>query len=377
MRRALGAAVLAFALAAGTAAGGDRPAPSSAFAEGVETLLLVGDAGKPAPDEPVLKALRAEAARDPERTLVVFLGDNLYPAGMPPEGDPWRPEAERRLAAQADAALGAGARVLFVPGNHDWDEMRKNGLASVRRQERFLAARSPRLLYAPGNGCPGPLLLPTPSGVTLAVLDTQWWLQHEGPRPEGASSPCAARDADEAVAHLAAAAAGGRVALLSHHPLATGGTHGTRGTDSKANVFPLRDLHSNLWVPMPVLGSLWVAYRDAVGTGQDLSARRYRRLLADLARALDAHPAVFQASGHDHNVQVLEAPVPAARWVLISGSGMWPKGGVVVNRPSMRYSSQRAGFLRVELGRGWTPRLVALEVTAEGGSVERFRTDLR
>jgi len=377
VRRALLAAGLALALAAGGAAGADRPAPSSAFAEGVETLLLVGDAGKPAPDEPVMRALRAEAAKDPGRTLVVFLGDNLYPSGMPPEGDPRRGEAERRLAAQADAALGAGARVLFVPGNHDWDEMRKDGLASVRRQEAFLAARSPRLLYAPGNGCPGPLLLPTPSGVTLAVLDTQWWLHHEGPRPEGPSSPCAAKDADEAVAQLASAAAAGRVALLTHHPLATGGTHGTRGADWKANLFPLRDLDANLWVPMPVLGSLWVAYRDAVGTGQDLSSKRYRRLLADLARALDAHPALFQASGHDHNVQVLEAPVPAARWVLVSGAGIWPKGGVLVRRPSTRYASERAGFLRVELGRGGTPRLVALEVTAAGGSVERFRTDLR
>jgi hypothetical protein len=128
---------------------------------------------------------------------------------------------------------------------------------------------------------------------------------------------------------------------------------------------------------MPVLGSLWVAYRDAVGTGQDLSAKRYRRLRGDLARALDAHPALFQASGHDHNIQVLEAPVPAARWVLISGSGIWPKGGVVVPRPSMRYSSERAGFLRVDLGRGGPPRLTVLEVTAGGGAVERFRTDLR
>lgn len=379
MRRALLAAGLALASAAGAtrAAGADRPAPSSAFASGVETLLLVGDAGRPAPDEPVLAALRAEAAKDPERTLVVFLGDNLYPSGMPPEGDPWRREAERRLAAQADAALAAGARALFVPGNHDWDEMRKNGLASVRRQERFLAARSPRLLYAPGNGCPGPLLLPTPSGITLAVLDTQWWLHHEGPRPEGPSSPCAARGADEAVAQLGAAAAAGRLALLDHHPLATGGAHGARGADWRANLFPLRDLHANLWVPVPVLGSLWVAYRDSVGTGQDLSSRRYRRLLADLARALDAHPALFQAAGHDHNLQVLEAPVAAARWVLVSGSGIWPKGAVVVRRPSTRYASERAGFLRVELGRGGTPRLVALEVTADGASAERFRIDLR
>ena len=357
--------------------GAGRPAPTSAFAAGVEILLLVGDAGNPAPDEPVLKALSAEAAKDPDRTLVVFLGDNLYPNGLPPEGDPWRSEGERRLAAQADAALGAGARVLFLPGNHDWDGMRKDGLSSVRRQERFLSARSPRLLFAPGEGCPGPLLLPTPSGVTLAVLDTQWWLHHEGPRPEGPTSACAARDAEEAVAFLRAAASRGRVALLTHHPLATGGPHGERGADWKANLFPLRDLHSSLWVPVPVLGSLWVAYRQGVGTGQDLSSKRYRRLRGDLGSALAAHPALFQASGHDHSLQILEGPVPAVRWVLVSGGGIWPKGTVVARRPGTRFASEKAGFLRVDLGRGGTPRLAAYEVTAEGGSAERFRVDLR
>lgn len=373
----LAAAGLATLLAAGLRAAEPPAAPSSPFAGGVETLLLVGDAGAPAADEPLLRALAREAARDPEKTLVVFLGDNLYPSGLPLEGSPGRREGERRLAAQADAALGAGARVLFVPGNHDWDEMRKDGLAAVQREAHFLERRSPRLLFAPQGGCPGPVLLPTPSGVTLAVLDTQWWLHHEGPRPEGPGSPCAAKDANQAVEQLGAAAARGPIALLTHHPLATGGTHGARGADWRAHLFPLRDLDSNLWVPVPVLGSLWVGYRDAIGTGQDLSSRRYRALLADLSRALEGHPALLQASGHDHNLQVLEAPVAAARWVLISGSGMWPKGGVVKTLPSTRYGSERAGFLRVRLGRGGTPRLTVLEATKDGGAVERFETDLR
>ncbi len=369
--------VLASSARALLRADGPPVAPSSDFAAGVDTLLLVGDAGAPAVDEPVLRALAAEAARAPERTLVVFLGDNLYPDGLPPERHPARVEGERRLAAQADAALGAGARVLFLPGNHDWDGMGKDGLAAVRRQERFLSARSPRLLFAPGNGCPGPLLLPTASGVTLAVLDTQWWLQHEGPRPEGADSPCSAKDAGEAVAQLKTAASAGPLALLTHHPLATGGPHGVRTGDWKAHVFPLRDAHPSLWVPLPGLGSAWVAYRGAKGTGQDLASRRYRKLRADLATALRERPVLFQASGHDHSLQVLEAPVPEARWVLISGSGIFPAGRVVSRLPSTRYATSRAGFLRVRLERDRPPHLAVFEATAEGVAAERLAIDLR
>ncbi len=358
-------------------ADGPSAAPSSDFAAGIDTLLLVGDAGAPAADEPVLRALAAEAARAPERTLVVFLGDNLYPNGLPPVHHPERAEGERRLAAQADTALGAGARVLFLPGNHDWDGMGKDGLAAVRRQERFLSARSPRLLFAPGNGCPGPLLLPTVSGVTLAVLDTQWWLQHEGPRPEGADSPCSAKDTEEAVAQLKAAASLGPLALLTHHPLASGGPHGARTRDWKAHLFPLRDAHPSFWVPVPGLGSAWVAYRGAKGTGQDLASRRYRRLRADLAAALRGRPVLFQASGHDHSLQLLEAPTPEARWVLISGSGIYPAGRVVSRLPSTRWASPKAGFLRVRLERDRPPHLAVLEVSAEGETAERLAIDLR
>lgn len=369
--------VAAGALAPSLRASGPRSAPSSPFAAGVDTLLLVGDAGAPAADEPVLRALASEAAKGPERTLVVFLGDNLYPNGLPPEGAAPRAEGERRLAAQADAALRAGARVLFLPGNHDWDGMGKDGLAAILRQERFLVARSPRLLFAPGDGCPGPLLLPTPSGITLAVLDTQWWLQHEGPKPEGAGSPCSARDAEEVVAQLQQAATAGPLALLSHHPLATGGPHGARTGDWKAHLFPLRDAHPSLWVPLPGLGSAWVAYRGRNGTGQDLASRRYRRLRSDLASALRDRPVLFQASGHDHSLQVLEAPVPEARWVLISGSGIFPSGRVVSKLASTRYATSRAGLLRVRLGRGRAPHLDVLEVTPEGKVQERLSFDLR
>lgn len=369
--------VVTGASTAGLRADGPRPAPSSPFAAGVDTLLLVGDAGAPAADEPVLEALAAEAAKGPERTLVVFLGDNLYPNGLPPEGAASRAEGERRLAAQADTALRAGARVLFLPGNHDWDGMGKDGLAAVLRQERFLVPRSPRLLFAPGGGCPGPLLLPTSSGITLAVLDTQWWLQHEGPKPEGSGASCSAKGAEEAVAQLRQAAAAGPLALLTHHPLATGGPHGVRTGDWKAHLFPLRDAHPSLWVPLPGLGSAWVAYRGRKGTGQDLASRRYRQLRADLASALRGRPVVFQASGHDHSLQVLEAPVPEARWVLISGSGIFPSGRVVSKLASTRYATSRAGFLRARLERGRAPHLEVLEVTPEGRAKERLSLDLR
>lgn len=60
------------------------PVPSAPADSIRVTLFLVGDAGAPHPRfEPVLAALTADAAFHPDRTVVIYLGDNLYPDGMP------------------------------------------------------------------------------------------------------------------------------------------------------------------------------------------------------------------------------------------------------------------------------------------------------
>ena len=60
-------------------------------------LFLIGDAGSKAYDgEPVLAELARQA--DSFRTVkqyVIFLGDNVYPRGVPPVGHPARDDAER------------------------------------------------------------------------------------------------------------------------------------------------------------------------------------------------------------------------------------------------------------------------------------------
>jgi hypothetical protein len=63
-------------------------------------ILLIGDAGEPRPTEPVLDSLLDWSRMAPERTLVVFLGDNAYPKGVTLAN---QADAERRLRRQLDA----------------------------------------------------------------------------------------------------------------------------------------------------------------------------------------------------------------------------------------------------------------------------------
>ena len=152
------------------------------------TLLLIRDAGEPAAGAPVLAALEREVGCNPAFTAVVFLGDNIYPRGMPDSTERSRKDAERCLDAQVAAASNASS-VYFVPGNHDWAKHGDDGWDAIRRQGRYLTeSGAARML--PAGGCPGPAVVDLGPQVRLILLDTQWWL-HVGPRP-GPDSFCGA-----------------------------------------------------------------------------------------------------------------------------------------------------------------------------------------
>src|SRR5688500_17209494 len=87
----------------------------------VHTLYLIGDAGEPfAVHSLIGKVLRNKVSVSGENATVLFLGDNIYPAGLPDQSSRHHNEAVKVLQAQVDWVKGLGANVIFVPGNHDW-----------------------------------------------------------------------------------------------------------------------------------------------------------------------------------------------------------------------------------------------------------------
>src|SRR5437870_8298761 len=200
-------------------AGGAAPAavPPAPPAEIDLTLFLIGDAGAPAvpPDsEPVFMALRAAAASVPH-AVIVFLGDNVYPSGMPDSTAPGRAAAERVLTQQLRVLQASGARGFFVPGNHDWDSMQPGGWDAIRRQERFIAAAGSGAALLPAGGCPGPAVVDVGSVLRLVALDSPGWLQ-DGPKP-GPTSSCPAATEGAVIDSLRAAlrAAGKRAVVVA------------------------------------------------------------------------------------------------------------------------------------------------------------------
>ena len=96
-----------------------------------KSFYLLGDGGYSPPGGTSLGLIAFKTFLDSvNRTenYTIFLGDNIYPDGMPPEGSAGREEAEYRLDAQLDAIENYEGKVVVIPGNHDWYNEKLNGL---------------------------------------------------------------------------------------------------------------------------------------------------------------------------------------------------------------------------------------------------------
>ncbi len=174
-------------------------APALASAEIDSALFLIGDAGEPAPVlEPALRALTAAiaAAREElgaDRVTVVFLGDNLYPAGLREPGYRGRAGLEAKLDAQLAVLAGRPGLPRFSC------RATTIGAKTARMAGRGWRARPPtlpstsqgRARLLPENGCPGPVVIDRGDRLRLIALDTHWWLR-QAAVPRGEAGGCAA-----------------------------------------------------------------------------------------------------------------------------------------------------------------------------------------
>ncbi len=349
------------------------PVPLAASEEIEATLFLIGDAGAPAPGgDLVLGALTREIGDRGARSIVVFLGDNIYPSGMPDSTDPYRAEAERRLDAQLDVLRNTGARGFFIPGNHDWNRFSPGGWEAIRRQEMHIRRRgNPRAALLPGDGCPGPSVLDIGPRLRLIFLDTQWWLQLAR-KPLHPTSSCPTDSQGEVTDSLRAALQGSgarHVFVFGHHPLVSGGPHGGY-FEWTEHIFPLRYLASWLWIPLPIIGSTYPLSRKSGRWPQDLSDPDYTRMRAALEVALADHAPLVFASGHDHSLQVLGGR--GAKYQLVSGAGYYGHTSPVAWRTGTLYAARASGFMRLDVLTSSRVRLEVVTVDAAGRATQGY-----
>jgi len=347
----------------------------------VESVFLIGDAGAPElPDEnaqdpdalvdPVLSALSTRVAQSvaqvgAERTAVVFLGDNVYPAGMPPVGEPGHAHAARVIDAQIAAA--GDARGLFTLGNHDWVQGADRGWARARAQADYLAQAGPKISLHPAETCAGPDELEFGDHLHLVFFDL--WAaiyQIEHPDDDGQSHcrPVAGEGRILAAVDTVLGDVGSRrTVLVTHPPMLTSGPHGGY-FPWREHLFPFRVFRRDLWIPLPVLGSLFPIARMFGVTDTDQMSARYSNYVRR-AKSLfvPGHPTLV-AAGHEHSLQVHIDPTGVFH--AVSGAGSVKKVDYVRDMKSDLMSLAAPGFMRLDAYRDGTLRLGVIAGDRDG-----------
>ena len=146
-------------------------------------LFLIGDAGMSEKDTtPIaLQSLKKRLVSTSKNNGLIFLGDNIYPKGMPSKKKKQkRKRAEHSLQNQTDIAKDFEGKTIFIPGNHDWYS---DGLEGLERQQNFIEkALNSKKVFFPQGGCPLEKIKLTDDIVVIAI-DSQWLLEDWNKHP--------------------------------------------------------------------------------------------------------------------------------------------------------------------------------------------------
>ena len=270
-----------------------------------QRIVLIGDAGQLTNGRhPVVDAVRAHIPLD-NRTTIFFLGDNLYKTGLPDKEYRNYDKARAILDSQVSVADNTPAKVWMIPGNHDWENGGVGGYEAIVRQQNYVdLLRKPNVKYQPEDGCPGPVKVDIGDNISVILFDSQWWL-HPHDKPE-IESDCPCKTKDELITQisdLAARSSGKLIIIACHHPFKSNGIHGGFFT-LKQHLFPFTDIKKNLYLPLPVIGSIYPVSRSIFGAPQDISYPAYTDMIEKVTAAVKNYsPNVIFVSGHDHNLQ--------------------------------------------------------------------------
>ena len=149
------------------------------------TFYLIGDAGLSPMGSmnPALKIFKDKLDKADKNSTAIFLGDNIYPAGLPDPKDSTVAylTAKNHLDAQLKTLDNFKGRPLFIPGNHDWYT---EGLVGLEREEDYIKkALKHENPFLPENGCPLDVV-EIGEDIAIITIDTEWYLTNWDKRPD-------------------------------------------------------------------------------------------------------------------------------------------------------------------------------------------------
>lgn len=330
-------------------------------------IFLIGDTGQPVLDgrDPVLETLQHQLEQAGDSSSIVFLGDNIYSYGMNPDTTIEAKREDQAIMRRTLRTLeNFTGKSFMLPGNHDWGY----GARGVRVQERFAENYSgANVRFSPDDACPGPNGFDLGENWYLIILDSEWWINQSfqlAPNVKGCEFSTRIEVMNQ-VTNLAEENDDKNILISFHHPLYSNGSHGGFYTFHD-HVFPLTNLYEGLYVPLPLIGSIYPIYRKIGRSPQDQNHQQYEEFSREIREAVEDIENVFFAAGHEHSLGFYEREKEdenkdGTDYFILSGSGSkqsYARTGygaefVYSNKGFAKLVSYEDGSVNVEF---WVPK---------------------
>jgi predicted phosphodiesterase len=300
-------------------------------------VYLIGDAGDDTVPGKALLMLQHELENNPHSSTL-FLGDNVYPSGLI-AGDK---VAALHLESQLKVLQAYKGNVFFIPGNHDWNSQKRNGLKTLKTQEIFVedylktkttVANKNTGTFLPKNGLPGPETVLLNAHLRLIIIDSQWFLHAYKKNTIGTKK----HTEDLFYIRLDSILKYSKinkelVIVAAHHPLYTNGQHAKTKQ-------PFRFLVN--CTPFQLFGLLGINRLYS----QDMAQPRYRKMRKKMLEILNSYQNITYVSGHEHNLQCFKEK---GNRFIVSGSGS--KHSKLLNKKkfnSIFQDDSKTGFIKI------------------------------
>ena len=339
----------------------------------VQEIIFIGDAGELKNNQhPLLnKLLQSQHSKNRKATALFFLGDNIYPAGLPDEQSRSYSRYKAILDTQWKIGQQLADQIYFIPGNHDWAKGHSNGWKQVKNQGEYIQNLNfPNLFFLPADGCPGPEERNLTDQLTFIIMDSQWWLQQT--EKPGISSGCDCKTEDEVLFRLQEILYRNRektILFLSHHPFVSSGIHGGY-YQFRQHVFPLTEINPKLYIPLPLIGSIYPIVRGGFGNIQDNKHPAYKNMSSRIDSLLTYHGRVLRFAGHEHGLQHIRLN---NQHYIVSGAGS--KATRHKKNTVDHISFSTTGYAKLQWFRDGTLQLVFMKADEEN-HLEVYRQEI-
>ncbi len=333
--------------------------------EVAHTFYLIGDAGKSPMGgmKDALKLFKRKLDRAEANSTAIFLGDNIYPAGMPDPIDSTKAfmRAKSDIDAQIKTLENFKGKSFFIPGNHDWYT---EGLIGLKRQQDYIQeALGSKEVFFPEDGCPIETITVN-DDIAIIVIDTEWYLANWNRHPD-INDKCDIKSRDGFWLELEDKIKDNRqrtTLIAMHHPMFSYGQHGGQFT-FRQNFYPKGDFG-----PIPLVGTLIDILRKTTGASrEDQQNKRYTELKNRLVTLVQYSEKVILASGHEHTLQyIVEDNTPQ----IVSGAGSKMDGTRLLN--GSQFSTGRRGYAILEIYMDGSSQVDFFAVNEENDEAEDF-----